>query len=146
MARKTLRLDTSGLEGLLRKVEEVGGNVEQATEKALRRGALEVQDLTISAVASGNLPRGGKYSSGDTARSIIHFPSVEWEGSVASIPVGFDFSKPGAGGFLISGRRQPTRMAPDKALRELYKGKTKMNQIQDIMFEDIMKQLEEAWK
>ena len=60
----------------------------------------------------------------------IKNPKVEWSGMMGEIGVGFDFSKPGAGGYLITGT---PRMKPDRELNKIYKGKRYMKQIeQDI--------------
>lgn len=135
MGRNIMKLDTSGMERMLKKLEEAGGDTVKLTEMALKKAALKIQNDTVSAVASSNLPAGGKYSTGDTASSIIHFAKVEWEGMTASIPVGFDFGKPGAGGFLISGT---PRMRPDAQLKKMYKGKAYMSQIQNEMADEVL--------
>ena len=44
--------------------------------------------------------------------------------------IGFDFEKPGAGGYLITGT---PRMKPDAALSKMYKQKAYMKKIQDDM-------------
>ena len=53
---------------------------------------------------------------------------------MASIPVGFDYDKPGAGGYLISGRPD---MSPDVKLNQMYTGKKYMRQIEKDMVEVI---------
>lgn len=130
MARNTLRLDTSGFEGLLRRLESLGGNVDQAVENALTSAGKTIENDTREAMKRPYLPAKGQYSSGDTEKSIIKNPAVQWDGSTAWIPVGFDFSKPGAGGFLITGT---PKMAPDPKLKQIYKGKKYMKAIQDSM-------------
>lgn len=136
MARNTLRLDTTGFESMLQQLDELGGNVQKAVEEALENAAIAIEDDTENAVSDvRNLPAQGKYSQGDTKESIVKFSGVHWEGMVAYVPVGFDFSKPGAGGFLITGT---PRMQPDQQLRKMYKQKRYMKQIQDEMGEVIM--------
>jgi hypothetical protein len=61
-----------------------------------------------------------------------------WSGSIAEIGVGFDFDKPGAGGFLITGT---PRMAPDKALNKIYKSKKYMKDVQQEMIEVFQKEI-----
>lgn len=128
MAKKnTLNLDTSGIEALITRLEGLGGNVKKAVEDALEQAAETINDDTRDAMQISNLPAGGKYSRGNTLKSVIDNPKVTWNGTQAEIPVGFDYSKPGAGGLLITGT---PRMKPNAALQQIYKRKTYMNKIQ----------------
>ena len=142
MARNTLKLDTSGIERLLIELDSLGGNVKQASELALKEAAVQIQNDTVLATSPPKLPAGGQYSKGYTDASIIHFPKVEWDGNTAWVGVGFDFAKPGSGGYLIEGT---PRMQPDKDLREKYKGKRYMSTIQKQMQEKIWEKLKEKW-
>lgn len=126
MARNTLKLETSGFEEAIRRLENLGGDVKQAVSDGLTDAAAKIAIDTEKALTAPSLPARGKYSSGDTKKSIVRDQRVEWDGSIAYIPVGFDFSKPGAGGFLITGT---PRMSPDKALHRIYKEKRYMTQI-----------------
>ena len=94
-------------------------------------------------MAPSYLPAGGKYSTGKTEATIVDNPQVEWSGSRASIEVGFDFGKPGAGGFLITGT---PKMKPDKELNRMYKGKKYMKQIQDQMSEVVSEAISKAMR
>ena len=135
MARNTLRLDTSGFEGLLRKLDSLGGNVQRAVEDALEQASQKITSDTEAALATANLPAGGRYYTGQTSEAVVHDSQIHWEGQVGWVPVGFEFSKPGAGGYLITGT---PRMQPDYALNKMYKQKRYMNQIQKDMGEKIM--------
>jgi hypothetical protein len=128
--RNTLKLDTSGFEEMLKKLDSVGGNAQSAVNKMLTKAANTIRQDTYAAIDAANLPRQGKYSKGDTEKSIVTDTSVNWEGLTAWIPVGFDFSKAGAGGYLITGT---PRMKPDAALNKMYKQKKYMAQIQQDM-------------
>ena len=143
MARNTLRLDTKGFENLLTKLDEVGGNINEIVTKALEEAGKTIAEDTHSAMAASNLPAGGKYSTGKTEAAIVDDPKVEWSGSKASIAVGFDFAKPGAGGFLITG---PPKMRPNKELNKMYKGKKYMKQIQDQMSEVVSDAIDKAMR
>jgi hypothetical protein len=136
--RNTLRLDTSGFVRILQELDDLGGDVKQVTEDALRPAAEKIVHDTKAAMAHANLPAGGKYSDGTTEESIVTGKQVEWEGLVASVPVGFDFSKPGAGGYLITGT---PRMSPDRQLNRMYKQRAYMNRIQKEMGDVAMKAL-----
>ena len=130
MQRNTLKLDTSAFQGLLTKLEGMGGNVKEVVNKALSEAGHKIATDTEQAISYPNLPARGKYSTGDTMRSIIRDFAVRWEGETAWIPVGFDFSKPGAGGYLISGT---PKMQPDKELNRMYRQKKYMAEIQKQM-------------
>lgn len=143
MARNTLKLDTTGFDSMLRKLDSLGGDVKRAVEDALEQSAETIEWDTKDAMAKGNLPRQGKYSTGKTMQSIITDSRVHWEGMRGWIPVGFDFSKAGAGGYLISGT---PRMLPNAALRRMYKQKKYMRQIQDDMWEVVSDYVIDAMK
>ena len=125
-----LRLDMSGFEELLTKLDKLGGDIRNVVEDALTQAGETIADDTVDAMASAKLPAGGKYSHGETMASIVRRPVVEWEGTRASIGVGFDFGRPGAGGFLITGT---PRMSPNHELQTMYKRKKYMKSIQDDM-------------
>ena len=135
MPRNTLRLDTSGISEMIEKLAELEGDVQKAVADALTQAAETIHDDTVDALSRAHLPARGRYSSGDTLASVVDRAPVEWEGTVASVPVGFDFSKPGAGGFLIKGT---PRMKPDAALHRIYVQKKYMNKIQNDMADVVM--------
>lgn len=135
MARNTLKLDTSGFTSMLRQLDSLGGDVKAAVTDALQQASQTITEDTVAAIDASNLPAGGKYSKGTTKESIIHDAQIRWEGLVGWVPVGFDFSKPGAGGYLITGT---PKMRPDVQLQRMYKQKKYMNQIQKDIGEVIM--------
>ena len=137
--RNTLRLDTSGFEVLIEKLDEVQGNVKAAVTDALLQAAETVHDDTVDAMRDEYLPRHGDYSSGDTKKTIVP-AAVEWNGTVASVSVGFDYGEKGAGGFLISGT---PRMDPNRKLEQIYTRKKYMRQLQEDMQEVISDYIEE---
>lgn len=134
MARNTLKLQLSGFEELLTKLDKLGGDLKKVTTNALEQAGETIEWDTKEAVQKPNLPAKGKYSSKrkDTEKSIVENPKVVWSGTQAEINVGFDYGKPGAGGFLITGT---PRMKPDYALQKIYKRKAYMSQIQKDMSE-----------
>lgn len=144
MARNTLKLDTKGLEPLIKKLDSIGGDVKGAVNTALTKAAQTIAESTENAISATNLPAGGKYSKDTTKESIIRDAQVKWDGDTAWVPVGFDFSKPGAGGFLITGT---PRMKPDYELNKIYKQKRYMNLIQkgmeEIILNSIVEKMEE---
>lgn len=139
MGRNVLKLDTRGFTEYAEKLDRLDADLKSIFTDALQQAAETVTEDTIDAVADGNLPAGGKYSSGETKESIIKNPKVEWSGTFGQIGVGFDFGKPGAGGYLITGT---PRMRPVRELTEIYKTKRYMNNIRKGMvdiFEDEIK-------
>ena len=130
MARNTLKLELSGFKELLTKLDKLGGDVPEVVEDALMQAAGTIADDTLAALADANLPVGGKFSGGDTKAAVVTNPRVEWSGTTASVGVGFDYDKPGAGGLLITGT---PKMKPDYALQKMYKKKGYMQKIQNDM-------------
>lgn len=133
--RNTLKLSTAGFDGLLKRLDSLGGDVRKAVDEALTKASHTITVSTENALAAQNLPAQGKYSKDTTREQIIRDAQVRWEGDTAWIPVGFDFSKPGAGGYLITGT---PRMKPDYELNRIYKQKKYMNLIQKGMEEIVM--------
>lgn len=130
MARNTLKLQIGGFQELITKLDSLQGDVKKAVTDALEQAGETIGEDTLDAVDNANLPAKGVYSKGHTKASIITNPTVHWSGNQAEIGVGFDYSKKGAGGFLITGT---PRMKPDYELQKIYKRKKYMNQIQNDM-------------
>lgn len=151
MARNTMSLDLKGFNELLTKLDGLGGDLKKAVTEALDEAGKKIGEDTAQAVQKSNLPAGGKFSQGDTADTVVMNPKVEWSGEEASIGVGFDFSKKGAGGFLIKGYYQnyhgtPRHMAPQKDLNAMYTGKGYMKQIQNDMKKVVVKAIDDKMK
>ena len=143
MGRTVLKLETKGFAQYGEKLDRLGADLKAIFTDALEQAGETIGEDTLDAVTEGNLPAGGKYSTGDTEASVVRSPRVEWEGTTGSIGVGFDFGKPGAGGFLITGT---PKMRPDKALNQMYKGKRYMKKIQqdmvDVFNDEIQRRME----
>lgn len=127
MAKKMFQLETKGFEAMMKRLDSLGGDVRGAVDEALGKAAETVRQDTIAATQKPNLPRQGKYSKGTTMQSITSDTSVRWEGQTGWVPVGFDFSRPGAGGYLITGT---PKMQPAPQLHRMYKQKQYMAGIQ----------------
>ena len=140
MGRNMLKLDTTGFDRLIDHLKELDGNVQEAVTDALEQAGETITEDTHDAVSPPNLPAGGKYSHGDTEASIVE-PKVTWVGTTAEMPVGFDFSKPGAGGWLITGT---PKMRPDMALQKIYKRKKYMQEIQKDIAEVVQDYIADA--
>lgn len=124
MARKRMGVDFPGFEQYMAKLDELGGSkaMRRGVEGALRTSKQHVNPKIIAAMQS--LPAGGKYSTGDTIKSLDTDMAVDWDGDIAKIKVGFDFSKSGPTSiFLMYGT---PRMSPVKGLKAaIYGAKTK---------------------
>lgn len=132
MGRNVLKLETKAFEEYGVKLDRLGADLKKIFTDALEQAGETIGEDTLDAVAEGNLPAGGHYSTGETKEAVITNPAVKWDGMIGSIGVGFDFGKTGAGSYLITGT---PRMKPDKALKQMYKGKRYMREIQKSMIE-----------
>lgn len=107
-------------------LDRLGADLKKIFTEAMEEAAEKVQEDTLVALDDAHLPRGGKYSRGNTVNAVIDDIKVNWSGSVGEIGLGFDKTKPGAGGFLITGT---PRMRPDYELERIYGTKKYENQI-----------------
>ena len=143
MSRNTLKFETAGLDRIIDHLKQLDGEVKTAVTDALEQSGETITDDTQDAVKEVNLPAGGKYSIGNTAKSIVT-PKVIWIGGTqAEMGVGFDYAKKGAGGFLITGT---PRMRPDDALQQIYKRKKYMRNIQQDMIDVVEDYIVDALK
>lgn len=124
MARNKIGLQVKGFEEYMAKLDELGGNkaMQRGVEGALKASKGYVNPLIEASM--NKLPAGGKYSTGNTKKSIDKDMSVDWEGMTASVKVGFDFSESGLKSiFLMYGT---PRMQPVTGLKAaIYGAKTK---------------------
>lgn len=124
--KSMISIDFSNFADYAEKIDKLGGSLQKVFTDAMEQAAETVQDDTIEAMASANLPAGGKYSQGDTEASIIRDAKVVWRGSVGEIGLGFDKTRPGAGGFLITGT---PKMKPNYKLEDIYGRKKYENRL-----------------
>lgn len=146
MGRNTLKLSTKGLTSMLQELDKLGGNVEKVATDALEQAGETIGKDTYEAVQDGNLPAKGEYSTGQTQASVVRNPRVRNEGDKLSIGVGFDYGKPGAGGYLINGRPggKHGQMNPVPELQQIYRRKKYMNQIQQDMIDVVQDEINRA--
>ena len=135
-----IAVDFSAFAEYAEKLDRLGADLKDVIGDAMEEAAKQVQEDTADAVESANLPAGGQYSDGETRASIIRDVTPKWSGSVGEVHLGFDKSKPGAGGFLITGT---PKMAPDAALAEMYSGRKYQRQINKMIEERLQKALDE---
>ena len=127
MAKKKFGLDLDGLEEFAKRLETINVSVQETAEEALSETHAHVTRKVEAAVA------GSKYNfqrTGKTKSTLQKNPNITWEGSIATVRVGFDISNGGLPSiFLMYGTPSIT---PDKTLyNAFYGGKTK-KEIKDI--------------
>lgn len=129
--RNTLKIEFSVFEDFAAELDKLGADLKSIFTDVMEQEAETVAEDTKEAVASAYLPAHGKFSRGDTADAIVMQPRVEWSGELGEIGLGFDKTKPGAGGFLITGT---PKMQPDRKLEDIYARKSyERKMVSDIM-------------
>ena len=147
MARTTMNLDFEGFNELVTKFEGMGGDVKRVVAESLEDIGQKIGRDTERAIQKGNLPAKGKFSHGDTQKSVVQNPKADNLGSyIISIGVGFDFEEQGAGGYLIKGYYQnfhgtPRHMDRVEKLWDMYQGKKYMRELQKRMQDDVAKEI-----
>lgn len=138
MAKKMLSVDFSNFSNYAEKLENLGADLQDIFGRVMQEAAEEIQDETRAALADGNLPAHGKYSQGDTLNSVISDTSVTWHGYVGEVNLGFDKTKKGSGGFLITGT---PKMKPDYKLQEIFQTKKYENKIKKEIEETLQNEI-----
>lgn len=104
MAKKKKNgFDTTMLEKYGEQLEALGGSaaLKRAVQAGMAQAKLAINTQVTAAIQPGNLPAGGKYSTGDTQASLDKNMAATWEGNIATLPVGFDMSKSGITSILL---------------------------------------------
>lgn len=138
--KRSLDIDYSSLGELTEKLEALGANLEQVIGAAMEKAGEQVQQDTVNALADAYLPAKGEYSHGETEASVVRDVKVQWGASVGTMPLGFDKTKSGAGGWLITGT---PKMQPDKKLEDIYSRKTTSRAYEKRVKTQIEKDLED---
>lgn len=115
-----LSIDFSEFEDLAEKLDLAGKDLKKVFTDVFEQVGDTVQSDTADALITGNLPAGGRYSRGDTRNNLDMNPKPVWSGSVIEMGLGFDKTKRGAGGWLITGT---PRMRPVSQLEDIYNRK-----------------------
>ena len=111
MARLTL--DFKGFDEVLKKLNALEANIKPIAEEALIKTHEIVTKKAEDAMADPNLPARGKYSTGDTKLSLKRDTQIKWNGTEASIPVGFNIKKGGLPSiFLMYGTPRMVKVQP----------------------------------
>lgn len=141
--KKFLSLDSSALDSYIERLHAIEADVEKVVSDALEDAAVKVQEDTIKALDASKLPAHGKYSKGNTKESVIKDPKATMAHKCVEVPLGFDKTKPGAGGFLITGT---PKMQPDRALANIYGSKKYERDINNAVQAELKKAIDERMK
>lgn len=137
-----LSLDFSNFSEYVEKLDKLGANLEKVVGDAMEHAAETIQQDVTAALADANLPAHGDYhgKTRDTEASVIKDPKVIWEGSVGTVGLGFDKTKPGAGGFLTTGT---PKMKPDKELANTLGNKKYASKINKQIKQELQEKIDE---
>lgn len=124
--KSMISIDFSCFSSYAEELDKLGADLKAIFTDAMEQAAETVEWDVKDAMNRANLPAGGQYSTGKTAESIISDAKVNWSGSIGEIGLGFDKTKPGAGGFLITGT---PKMRPNAALEDIFGRKKYENKI-----------------
>lgn len=122
MAKKRKNgFDTTALAKYAAQLEEVGGStaIKRAVEGGMKSTKQEINKQVTTAMQPGNLPAGGRYSTGETMEHLNEEMVVDWEGNMARMKLGFNLQGGGLVSiFLMYGT---PKHAPAAGLREALK-------------------------
>ena len=110
-------IDFSRFAELAEELDKLGASLEDIIADALEQMAETVEYDTIEATEKINLPAYGECSGGETQNSIVRNAKAVKTNVFVEIDFGFDKTKPGAGGFLITGT---PKMKPAFKLEKIY--------------------------
>lgn len=140
--KNSLSIDFSNFAEYAERLDELNADLKEIFQDAMEQAAETVEWDIMDALADANLPALGKYSQGATEASVIRDAKVQWQGMLGEIPIGFDKTKPGAGGWLITGT---PKMRPDYKLEDIFSRrkyeKKIMKQIEEHLQEEIDERL-----
>lgn len=105
MGKNKLSMSFSGFEDLAAKLDELGGDeaLKRGVEAGLMAAKADADKSIKKAMSKSNLPAHGKYSTGESLKAIYSYSKVEWQGTEASVTVGFDRDISLTPAFLING-------------------------------------------
>lgn len=124
MPKNKIGLQFSGLEEMIERLETAEADIKTATEAALKASKQVVNQQLIKDTTNANFPAHGKYATGALKQSIDKDFNVKWEGTTASLNIGYDFKKSGmASIFLMYGT--PKMPKVQKLYDDIYGNRTK---------------------
>ena len=134
-ARKnSINIDFSAFSEYAEELDKLGADLQKIFGDIMEKEGGVIADDTVDALSPSNLPARGHYSHGHTKEAVVMDPKVTWSGMFGEMGLGFDKTKPGAGGFLITGT---PRMQPDRKLAQIYSSKKYENMIRKAISEEL---------
>lgn len=142
MARRNrIGITFSGFDELAAKLDELTNDIKPAVEKALKAGHENVTEKLKKSVQKNKLPAKGKYSTGATEKSLRTDSKVEWNGTIATIKVGFDISKSMQSIYLMYGT---PKMKPVAGMKAAIYGKSSIKEREELQKKIFDKAIKEA--
>lgn len=126
MGKNKAKVKLEGFKEMITILDSLGGDLVEIAADALSQAGETIGWDTLEATQNPNMPAEGKYSTGRTEQAVLATPRVEVSGNLVEVGAGFDYTKDGAGGILITGT---PRMKPNYELQKIFKGKRYMNNI-----------------
>ncbi len=136
-----VKLEFDGFNQLTSRLSKLGVDIKPVAERALIESHRIVTEKAASSVSKPNLPAGGKYSSGNTQRSLKRNAEINWTGTEGSVSVGFDISHGGLPSiFMIYGT---PRYMKNQQMYDAFYSKRTQNEVislqQRIYYDEIRK-------
>ena len=141
--KQFISLEYGAFDSYIERLRSVEADVEKVVADAMEEAAEKVQQDTIRALEKSHLPAKGKYSQGDTEESVVRDLKPTVTRQYVEVKLGFDKTRPGAGGFLITGT---PKMQPDRALAQIYGSRKYQTDITNQIKEDLDKAIKERMK
>lgn len=126
MGKNKAKVKLEGFKEMITTLDSLGGDLVGVAADALTQAGETIGWDTMEAAQNPNMPAEGKYSTGRTEQAVLTTPRVEVSGNLVEVGAGFDYTKDGAGGILITGT---PRMKPNYELQKIFKGRRYMNNI-----------------
>lgn len=142
MPKNKIGLQISGLEEMIERLEAAEASVKSATEAALKASKQIVNQQLTRDTTNANFPARGKYATGALKKSIDKDFNVKWEGTEASLKIGYDFKTSGmASIFLMYGT--PKMPKVQKLYDDIYGARTKREvaKVQQEAMEKVIKRV-----
>ena len=126
MGKNKAKVKLEGFKEMITILDSLGGDLVGVAADALSQAGETIGWDTQEAAQNPNMQAEGKYSTGRTEQAVLTTPRVEVSGNLVEVGAGFDYTKDGAGGILITGT---PRMKPNYELNKIFKGRRYMNNI-----------------
>ncbi|MBC9722086.1 MAG: hypothetical protein H9W82_12500 [Lactobacillus sp.] len=140
MGKRKAELKIKGMDELIAKFEKMSKG---ALEPAMTEGLKDVQNYLNErldkTLVNAKLPAQGKYSTGDTKKSIVRDQVVTKENDSISIKLGFNLKESGLTSiYLMYGT---PRMAPAKGLHAVFNGAKSRREAKEIFEQRVQKEI-----